>query len=290
MLNLKEWPLVVFTLLGQSAVGIFIFSFWPAIFTAAWKNREVYALAERWSLVLLGMVGLAMLISLFHLGNPLSAYLAAVNIKSSWLSREIFSLSWFFLLLLVLELLLAFKAKPAWIVITTILVGINGLLLIWVMSRIYRLTTVPVWNSFRTTASFFLTSVLMGIFGLLLAQKSGQTVLNLPGLESFARWGTAAAIFGAFLYSVLFDQAAGIFALSELNGSDSQGACRLLFFLRLIFLTLAFVLLIADLWLERTKPAYSSINYLLGLSFFLIIIEEFLGRIVFYNLYERLGV
>ncbi|WP_106004625.1 DmsC/YnfH family molybdoenzyme membrane anchor subunit [Neomoorella humiferrea] len=39
-----------------------------------------------------------MLISLGHLGSPLGAPRAILNLKSSWLSREIFFAAWFFVL------------------------------------------------------------------------------------------------------------------------------------------------------------------------------------------------
>ena len=86
-LNLKDWPLIVFTVLVQTAVGSFIFLFGLLVI----NGRHLGQFGSTWlfpwlfrpALSLLLLMGFCLLISLFHLGQPASAYLAVVNLKTS---------------------------------------------------------------------------------------------------------------------------------------------------------------------------------------------------------------
>lgn len=95
MLKLKEWPLVLFTFLVQSSVGVFILAFGPALLQRSWENRWLFRAADRWGLALLGLVGLSVLVSLFHRGQSLSVYLPVREAQPGWLNREIASLGIF---------------------------------------------------------------------------------------------------------------------------------------------------------------------------------------------------
>lgn len=87
---LKEWPLALFTFIGALLVG------WLGATTF-----NSFIILSPWLFAVLGAIG--MIISTAHLGKPLRAYLSIVNIKTSWLSREIlifglFMISGFFAL------------------------------------------------------------------------------------------------------------------------------------------------------------------------------------------------
>jgi Fe-S-cluster-containing dehydrogenase component len=71
-----EWPLAIFTLLAAILVAAFTTSVFGKIQTGSY------------SFVIAGFAG--MLLSLFHLGKKLRAWRAVLNLKNSWLSREIF--------------------------------------------------------------------------------------------------------------------------------------------------------------------------------------------------------
>ena len=87
---MHEWPLLVFTLLLQGAVGLTLF----LSLTPASGRRQNYA--SRFSadslklpvFVVCAMAGLGLLASVFHLGYPLNAFNALRHFSSSWLSRE----------------------------------------------------------------------------------------------------------------------------------------------------------------------------------------------------------
>src|SRR5512137_2253981 len=86
---LKEWPLVAFTILGQTAVGVFVIFHLPFLVRgrlpgSGWRLTWI---------VTLGIVALitaaAAFVSFFHLRHPLRARYALSNVRTSWLSREI---------------------------------------------------------------------------------------------------------------------------------------------------------------------------------------------------------
>lgn len=77
----SEWTLVAFTLIAQALVGITL--------AAAAGRLRVHPLA----VLLPGLA--AITVSTMHLGQPLRAWRAITNVRSSWLSREIVSWSAF---------------------------------------------------------------------------------------------------------------------------------------------------------------------------------------------------
>lgn len=135
-----EFPLIAFTLLGQMAVGMAVFSlFFPL---------------SSFILFTIGLLlGFGTLISLLHLGSPFNAWRAFNNLSKSWLSREIlmtglFAGSWL--------LTLISPGFGKW------LLAITGIGLVYSMAQVYRLKSAPGWNSWRTPVSFFLSAGMLG--------------------------------------------------------------------------------------------------------------------------------
>jgi len=156
----KEWPLIGFTLLAQTAVG----AFWSLAAAEAFfaGERRIF-LDRRILLIILILGGAGMILSLFHLGRPLRAANALANLRASWLSREILSDLVFFggsaalWLMATLE-----KGEGTPRTIFLVICAGAGFVLIFSMSRIYMLRTVPVWKGAHTPVSFFLTAVFLG--------------------------------------------------------------------------------------------------------------------------------
>lgn len=286
MLKLKEWPLVLFTFLVQSSVGVFIFAFGPALLQRSWENRWLFRAADRWGLALLGLVGLGVLISLFHRGHSLSIYLPVREPRPVWLNREITSLGVFFLLLVVLEFLLIMRASGAVPVALVILALVSGLAVIYVMSRSHCLAGVRLWKSSRTTLFFFMTAFLVGSLALLFFHSIGSGAMMMPWLGHLY-WRTAVLLTGlAFIGVLLLDQVSGLFPLPGAGPFRSR-PWRALFVLRLAMLlaTLAFLLLSHS---GSRIPDSADLAFL-ALSLILVVIEELLGRVAFYNLVEVPG-
>ena len=77
--------LVLFTVLSQLAVGTLV-TLW-LIDTLG--NRVSMATGKFLSFTIVGITGVSLLSTLFHLGQPLQSFMAISNLGTSWLSREI---------------------------------------------------------------------------------------------------------------------------------------------------------------------------------------------------------
>lgn len=289
-LNLKDWPLIVFTVLGQAVVGSFIFLFGLLAiyarhldqFGSAWLYPRLF----RPALSLLLLMGLSLLISLLHLGHPSSAYLAVVNLKTSWLSREILAACLFFTGLLLLTVSIFFGWPAAILLLISFLEVLVGLALIFIMSKIYRLPAVPAWNSFRTTLSFYLTALL-----------AGAGFLPLTGLAIFEAWPDSRlqltvilqiTLFISLIYLMVFDQVAALFSLKNRIEPEKFSGLKKLSRLRFLLLILAFLAGFYIFWPGGSAWLQGYFWPVLILA--LVIIEELIGRAIFFNLYEKHGV
>jgi DMSO reductase anchor subunit len=161
----EELPLIIFTILAQMAVGGFWFMRW--IFNPLWNQiGSSFDFMVLLPSLLIGLgLGLGMFASFTHLGNMWNAWRVFSHLRKSWLSREIlfailFGVTWF-ISTLGLTALGAFlhSALP----VLTWLTSLLGLALIFSMSQVYRLPSVPIWDTWRTNVSFIITSLLLGL-------------------------------------------------------------------------------------------------------------------------------
>lgn len=157
--RVPEPSLIAFTLLTQLAVGLLWV--WVAL---RWIYLDAAARTAGLPLLAVGpLAALGMLASLLHLGRWLRAWRALANLRGSWLSREIllglaFLGGWLVVLVLELDQRVPTPARAA---LATV-VGAIGLGLLYAMARVYRLRTMPAWDSARTFGSFLLTALLLG--------------------------------------------------------------------------------------------------------------------------------
>ncbi len=164
---MKEKPLVVFTLLAQAAAGAFWAWSMVSLYLASQLGSQGAQLTGRTLLAIGPLMAAAMLASLFHLGRPWRALYALSNLRSSWLSREILCAGLFTLGGAVFAGLGWFQPGPS--LLRDVLAGLVmalGAALVYSMARVYRLRSVPAWDSSLTTLSFFVTALLLGCLGV----------------------------------------------------------------------------------------------------------------------------
>jgi anaerobic dimethyl sulfoxide reductase subunit C (anchor subunit) len=293
---MKEHILVFFTLLAQAAIGAFIIFY----ILHPWVGQIVgqpttHFLTQRFLLAIGVLFGLALLASLFHLGNPLNAWRALTNLRSSWLSREIlFALLFMGLWASVAILEWSQDSSPFIRNALTLLAAINGLAMIFCMSRVYMLRTVQAWNSISTPLSFFISSFVLGAIlvglGLYINFQSSLRLREIGlGIEhdllaDLLRW---ISLGGFCLLGV--DFLVSSLKINRLRNAQLQSGRPTRFSVRLFTirqslllaaLTCVSLLAINPIWALSVSP---TITIAIGLAVFLFLFAaEILERTLFY--------
>jgi anaerobic dimethyl sulfoxide reductase subunit C (anchor subunit) len=283
----RKWSLVFFTTLTQLSVGTFVLwgilaviRFSPSPFSTG--TAPIAILGTVLTALILGA-----LVASSHLGRPIGAIFSLSNWRRSWLSREALLAAGFGLLVLVLLILRIIGVDPGLLDYLFILSGsIFGFSLIFGIARLYRLRTVPAWNHYGTTATFFATSILTGVAVFMMvwfllsakndsyaAEPLWSQLVMLSNILLFLLVGIQAAVFSA--------------TMLYLNNQGGAGAESV----RLLWQGLRSVLIWR--WLLASAGLLFLILPLLpilfALPYILLLISELLGRYLFYAFYQRTG-
>ena len=301
----SQWSLIVFTVLIQLTVGLYLFSGLIHYLLRDPMNDVWFNLFFR-AAILLVMAGLVigLLVSLLHLGSPKNAPRALQNLGSSWLSAEVFFMLFFgltagsFTVLLWMGGEMTLPGKVQYYLGCCV-----GLTLIYCMANVYRLATVPSWKTPFTRFSFFKTTILLGILaagGLLWISLmiSLERIEISIAMRSFNRnylWIVLSATFLLGLdYLVVF------FRLMTVKGDPAnsrKGFSRAVtlhrnsYTLRFILGVMSLILFSLPLvWNPFTLDYRSLKIVLMLLSFSLILISELIDRKIFYASFDRAGL
>lgn len=307
-MNTHEWALIIFTVVMQMAVGSFIVLGGVHFFATRHNGiKEADKLSDRALLAIGPVVVFGLLVTFLHLGNPINAPRAIVNLGSSWLSREILT-----------SLLFcgggAIFAFLQWRKLSTpqvrnalaLVVAAIGVVLVISMSMVYRLSTIPAWDMLATQASFFLTTFLLGDLAMGAAfvanfwyvrrKNMDEKNVQYTMLATSLRWIAliAIALLGVqFLVMPLYLSALGIVgsptALASINLIAQQDGLVLAARLVLLFLGagLLAVFVYAMASSENKLRVVSNLAYL---AFALVLVSEVLSRYLFYASMVRIGV
>ena len=190
-----EWPLVLFTVLGQCVAGALIVSGygWLTAKDELVKQRIVRSMFFLWL-----VMGIAFLASVMHLGSPLRAFNSLNRIGASALSNEIASGSLFFAVGGLWWLVAFLGRMPAtlgkiWLLLSMLL----GLVFVYAMTNVYQIDTVPTWYNGYTTLAFFMTLLLSGpLFAALLLRAAGVSCspARFAGISVLALLVTVAVV------------------------------------------------------------------------------------------------
>ena len=262
---MHDMPLVVFTILSQLAIGGFVTLWW---FDRKRTITHQTGLMISLSLVVLG--GIAVLVSLFHLGHPFAAYRAILNIRVSWLSREV-TFYGAFVGLSVLYSWFWYKNSPAKRNLIGGLAAMIGVAAIFSSAKIYMIPAIPAWNGMTTLFAFFLTSIILGplFVGVLLTLR-GELSINITGISIIGM--TLAAIVMIIYFSSL---QSGLPQAMEAARLTTQ---HFIFWIRLFTFVIAFAMLSFTL-IGKQKQSVKLFTFV----FLLLFISEFLARLQFYE-------
>jgi anaerobic dimethyl sulfoxide reductase subunit C (anchor subunit) len=233
-------------------------------------------------LLLLGLL-LALLLSLFHLGQPSNAIHALNNLKTSWISREIFTVTLFSISLLMLFIARWLGAGKTFLTVSFVFSAIAALLLLGSMVRLYMIPAVNTWNNWLTPTNFTLTSLISGLALTILF----VLVFNIELIR-------LKPIILALMILLLFEVVHSGFLHSHLNSMDfhynnefiSEGIFKSFTIIRIAVTGLAILLLLFLSLQELT--GYQSAWLILPIA--LIFLEMVIGRFVFFATYVRIGL
>ena len=274
-----EWPLVLFTVLGQCVAGALIVSGYGWLTTKddAVKQRIVRSMFFLWL-----VMGIAFLASVMHLGSPLRAFNSLNRIGASALSNEIASGSLFFAVG-GLWWLVAFLGKmPAtlgkiWLLLSMLL----GLVFVYAMTNVYQIDTVPTWYNGYTTLAFFMTMLLSGpLFAALLLRAAGVSCspAKFAGISVLALLVTVAVV-------VLQGLSLGEIHSSVQNAGALVPDYASLQVWRILLLVAGLGCWICPL-VRRKEPSVGG----LALGLVSVLAGEIIGRGLFYGLHMTVGM
>lgn len=158
---MHSWPLYLYTLAIQSAVGGCIMLIVYNTLLKKVLTGDVLQKNNLKSLVILAATSIVgLFFSFFHLGYPLNAINAITNLGTSWMSREILFTVLFIALLF--STLVVSRKKQCLSQTLLICSGIVGLPLIFAMGSLYSNTIFEPWNSVNTIIGFYCSTIILG--------------------------------------------------------------------------------------------------------------------------------
>jgi len=283
----KDWPLVIFTIIAQLGMGMILMCVGFDGYLVSKAGTETAQKVMQWVIFLTApLLIIGLIVSLFHLGHPEKAMKAFYNVKASWLSREGLLMGILTMTLCFLAILHIFGPvsrdviKPILWTATVI-----SLVLVFCMSKIYLLRTVPAWNRNTTPIAFYATTILLGAVAYAVVCVSGVPSVQGRWLVEILSVLAILALFLVGIQSVIIS--VGFFT-GERESSLTEGMVpgwkkhRRTVVLRIVF---AF----AGLGLFGVAIFTGSL-LIVNFAFILVLVSEIAGRFFFYATHERVGI
>jgi anaerobic dimethyl sulfoxide reductase subunit C (anchor subunit) len=306
-MNLREWALPVYTILMEVAVGALLV-LWVvrALARSRFSTGELDRMIRNPLLIIVVTAFMGMAGAHFHLSKPWHSFLAILNIGRSWLSREIFFTVLFFASVLVLWYLSRYEPERQRLINNLGWLSILlGLTVVYCMSRIYVLSTQEVWNSWATIASFYLTTLLLGVMTVACLMIMDMVFSEMQA-SSQARLHARLVAYSLKHMSwlalglIIADMVMSLFEILQMRtgGPTAQASLELLLQLYLPLLVLRTVfLLVAVLYIGnfvrrvyRKSDLSRAVMVPVYLASMLVFIGEIIGRFLFYAVHVRVGI
>lgn len=255
---MHELPLVFFTVLGQTAVGLFalVFLSHQLGLTTAQQLKQANILG-----LILMLVGLV--IGALHVGQPLRAMNMLLGVGRSPMSNEIL-LSSLFVAMACGTVFFSVMVKNAMLaMLCNVATVIFGLAFAWSITQVYQLTTVPNWDTSYTSLQLWMT-VLVG----------GGAFAILTGARQL---GATALLVGAIVTLV---NKPGYLSFLRHSSVDLSSQQSVFWGVQILLLTLGIFVAAAALLKDRIPRTT------LAVSASALVIGELAGRIAFYNLWQ----
>ncbi|MBW5810748.1 dimethyl sulfoxide reductase anchor subunit family protein [Yersinia kristensenii] len=255
---MHELPLVFFTVLGQTAVGLFalVFLSHQLGLTTAQQLKQANIVG-----LILMLVGL--IIGALHVGQPLRAMNMLLGVGRSPMSNEILLSSLFVAMACGTVFFSAMVKNAMLAMLCNVATVIFGLAFAWSITQVYQLTTVPNWDTSYTSIQLWMT-VLVG----------GGAFAILTGARQL---GATALLVGAIVTLVNKPGYLSFLGQSSVDLSNQQAV---FWGVQILLLTLGIFVAAAALLKDRIPRTT------LAVSASALVIGELAGRIAFYNLWQ----
>lgn len=281
-MELREWALILFTVLMQASIGAFLFTLW---FQQRTKDAAAHRTYQRLHTALIPVTVIALIASLGHLGRPLQALTSLGNLGTSWLSREIFFSGGFFVLLVLAVILKkndGLRRVLAW------LAGLSGVAAVISMAMVYHTSVMPAWQGFGTFVAFGGTALFLGAV-LAAVLMMGQLYQDRTrDLKSLAWTAIVVAFVEMSLVPLQMASLAGGSAAAQASAAMLAGPYAWLVVLRWALAILGGVLvLIAALRRLVSEQVPSALFYAACLA---VLVSEVAGRYLFYAAAVAIGI
>ncbi len=306
-MNVSEWSLIIFTVLGQMAVGSFIIL--GAIHFYAMRKagvEEADRLSDRVLIAIVIVMFLGFLASVAHLGNPLNAPKSILNVGSSWLSREIL-LGVVFAAFAGLFTLMQWQKIGSFAVrnVVAVISAVIGIGLVASMSMIYMMETQPGWNTFQTPLAFFTTALLLGSVALGAALVANYSIVKRrnPDCEEVQcelmrgalRWLAVISIVALgveFIFIPMYlSRLAAIGNEATMTASMMTSDFGVIFAFRLLLAFIGAGVLGMFIYQHSQDPENeTALMTFAYASFVLVLSAEVLGRFLFYATQVQIGI
>lgn len=299
-MDTREWALLAFTILGQTAAGLMIVLMIVRTFIAAKAGGELADHLTKLPLFLVvPIMAVAFIASLFHLGSPLHIVRAVPNIGSSWLSREVVFAVIFMVFAAIYTFLQWRKVGGESLrVVMGWISAVIAAVYIYAMGMVYMIATQPAWNTLATPLTFIAGSLLIGALG-----TAAGLVAGLAGLKKEEAKVAHTALQGLAISAIVllgiefiampiylaYLASQGGAALQSLN--MMVGSYGVVFFFRLLLLFGGAGVMAAYLYRNASVAEKEKTLATLAYSAFaLALVGEVLGRFIFYATHYRIGI
>lgn len=306
-MNTTELALVIFTIFAQMSVGAFLVLGGVHFFATRYAGIEEADKLSTYALLAIGPIMVAgLIVSFLHLGNPINAPRAIMNLGTSWLSREIL----FGVLFAGAGFLFALMQWRKWGSaglrnIIALVAAVFGLGLVFSMAMVYySLPAVPAWNNWATLVSFFATTILLGAVAISAAFVGAYAYLHSRKQESSdkqrqilaitLRWMALVSLVVLGVQLVVQPIYMGYLAsagpVAEKSAAILVDEYGMLFALRFVLLFLGAGLFSFFIYkFARSARNIGMLSTLAFASFALVLAGELVGRYLFYASFVRIG-
>lgn len=206
---MSEWPLYVFTLAIQAAVGgCILMTIYNVLLKKVLAAEVLAGCCQKCLTAFSTIAVIGMALTFFNIGYPRNALNAILNIQSSWLSREIaFTVIFIGLLLITTALSWRTHRQNQNLLI---ICSLWGLVTIFAMAALYNFTIFTAWSNINTFVGFYCSALILGAIVVIVAFL--PALQAAPAAFAAVKMPTVVLVLAVFMLQFIFNTTFGSIA------------------------------------------------------------------------------